>query len=69
MHNQRSSSAQGSLESSLFHPWPVPKLLFPSTAVLLIHTGPLPCAQRFAEVDAIEFIFFLKAQWQTSKEK
>lgn len=26
MHNQCSSSAQGSLESSLFHPWPVPGL-------------------------------------------
>lgn len=49
-------------------PWPVPQLLFLSTAVLLIHMGPLPHAQRLAEVDAIEFIFCLQPQWQTFGE-
>lgn len=43
--------------------------LFLSTAVLLIHTRPLPHAQRLAEVNDIDFIFCLQAQWQTFGEK
>lgn len=31
--------------------------------------GPLPHAQRLAEVNDIEFIFCLQAQWQTFGEK
>lgn len=50
-------------------PQPIPEPLFLGTAVLLMLMGPLPQAQRFAEVNDIEFIFCLQAQWQPFGEK
>lgn len=55
--------------TSASQPQPPPEPLFLGTAVLLMLMGPLPHAQRLAEVNDIEFIFCLQAQWQTFGEK
>lgn len=47
----------------------MPEPLFLGTAVLLILMGSLPHAHRLAEVNDIEFIFCLQAQWQPFGEK